>query len=442
MSNDDPYRGVFQQQPVPAAPTRPQTYAGPARGQVEVEPPPVGVEVDFAPTQGPRWGEEPANPTEEFHVEEGFCDPAELPVQNGAPPPGYADYAEAPGYQQEEPPQYRHAPRPHPAAAPPVLYDRPVPATRETYLPAEVALDHLEVRRKSVPAKQGWRGVLHSITRLNIAPGKDELYEMSLEERVVRIVRSTFPIAVIGVKGGVGKTVVTEALGSTFSVVRGGRVIAVDVDADAGNLISRHGRETVLSIADLVADSSLRGYQDVRAHTSRGKATGLEVLSGPDFARTDMPLNREDLHKAMPILKEHYSLVLMDTGTGLKTNLMTSILGQSRALVVVSSASIDALEETQVTLEWLRHNGYQQLLDTTVLVINNTQRGKANIDVAKAVEQFSRQIRSERIVVTPFDSHIHEGKEITLELLSSTSRRRYLELAAAIADLFPNAAAD
>jgi len=121
---------------------------------------------------------------------------------------------------------------------------------------------------------------------------------------------------------------------------------------------------------------------------------------------------------------------------------MTSILGQSRALVVVSSASIDALEETQVTLEWLRHNGYQQLLDTTVLVINNTQRGKANIDVAKAVEQFSRQIRSERIVVTPFDSHIHEGKEITLELLSSTSRRRYLELAAAIADLFPNAAAD
>jgi MinD-like ATPase involved in chromosome partitioning or flagellar assembly len=178
----------------------------------------------------------------------------------------------------------------------------------------------------------------------------------------------------------------------------------------------------------------------VRAHTSQNKATRLEVLTGPDFVSTRKPLQESELDAVMPILGEHYSLVLMDTGTGLKTNLMTSILGQSRALVVVSSASIDALEETQVTLDWLRHNGYQQLLDTAVLVINTTVRGKLNVDVDKAVERFSRQIRAERIVVCPFDTHIHEGKEITLELLSPKSRRRYLELAAAVADLFPKIA--
>lgn len=447
MSNDsDPYRGVFQQQPVPAVPTRPHTNgttAAAPRGPVQVEQPPVDAEVDYVAPPAPRWGEEPAM-TQEIYVDEGTFDSGPIQAQPGPVPAGYAEVWDAPVYQQDTPPPPRPvtAPRPRPVAAAPVVYERSVPAVRESYVPAEVALDHLDVRRKSVPAKQGWRGMLHNLTRISIAPGKDEIYELSLQERVQRLVRTTFPMAVIGVKGGVGKTVVTEALGSTFSTIRGDRVIAVDLDPDAGNLIARHGRESALTLSDLVADSSLTRYLDVRAHTSQNKRSRLEVLTGPDYARTEMPLLRDDVEVVMPILKEHYSLVLMDTGSGLKTNLMTAILRQSRALVVVSSASIDALEETQVTLAWLRNNGYQQLLETTILVINTTERSKPNIEVDKAVEQFSRQIRAERIFVLPFDSHIHEGKQITLELLSAKSRRRYLELAAAIADLFPKVAGD
>jgi len=441
MSNEsDPYRGVFQRQAGPAGPARPDNHAAPApsRGPVQVEHPPAHPDPDHQPHSAPRWGEEPAAPTQEFLVEDGaFAD-----IPNGAA--DHLDYPPA-DLLPPAPAPARPAPRPRPAAAPPVVYGRSAPAVRETYLPSEVALDQVEIRRKSVPAKHGWRGMLHNLTRINIPPGKDEIYELGLREKVQRVVRTTFPIAVLGVKGGVGKTVVTEGLGSTLSSIRGDRVIAVDLDPDVGNLISRHGRESALTLNDLVADSSLTRYLDVRAHTSQNKVNGrggLEVLTGPDYARTEMPLLREEFDALMPILKEHYSLVLMDTGSGLKTNLMSSILRQSRALVLVANTSIDALESTQVTLEWLRNNGHQELLDTTVLVLNNTHRGKPNIDVDKAVEQFSRQIRPERIIVMPFDSHIHEGKQITLELLSAKSRRRYLELAAAIANLFPKVAAD
>lgn len=311
----------------------------------------------------------------------------------------------------------------------------------EGFVPALVELDQLEARRKSVPAKQGWRGVVNGLMRTSVGPGRDEMYEMALKDRVQRMVRSTFPITVMGMKGGVGKTVVTEVLGSTFSAVRGDRVVAVDLDPDAGNLISRHGRESELSIADLVGDGAATRYLDVRAHTSQNKTTRLEVLTGPDFARTPMPLLDNQVDAVLPILNEHYSLVLMDTGTGLKTNLMTAVLRQSRALVMVSSASIDALEETQVSLDWMRRNGYQHLLDTMVLVINNVQRGKPNINIDRAVKQFARQIGRERIFVMPFDAHIFEGRQITLELLSAMSRRRYLELAAVISELFPRAAA-
>ena len=51
-----------------------------------------------------------------------------------------------------------------------------------------------------------------------------------------------FPIAVLNLKGGVGKTAVVEALGSTFADVRHDRIIAVDIDA--GDLAERHGRPT------------------------------------------------------------------------------------------------------------------------------------------------------------------------------------------------------
>jgi MinD-like ATPase involved in chromosome partitioning or flagellar assembly len=75
-----------------------------------------------------------------------------------------------------------------------------------------------------------------------------------------------------------------------------------------------------------------------------------------------------------------------------------------------------------------------------VLVINNVQRGKPNVNLDRAVKQFGRQIGRERIFVMPFDNHIFEGRQITLELLSAKTRRRYLELAARVSELFPRLA--
>lgn len=446
MRNDsDLSGGAYPQQPVPPA-ARTPSHAAPEpapSGLFSLEQRARGAESDPSPAAGIGWGDAAAAPTEDLHLEglqadSGFVrnnPPGQTPRSVPAATRVYEDWqmpavVEGSAYEGGvfEGPVFEGQ-----------VYERSV---FEGYVPAQVHLDRLETRRKSVAAKQGWRGLVHSVTGINLAPGKDELYEMALKERIQRMVRRTFPITVMGVKGGVGKTVVTEALGSTFSAVRGDRVIAVDLDPDAGNLLSRHGRESDLTIADLVADPALTRYLDVRAHTSQDKSTRLEVLTGPDFARTPMPLMNTQVEAVMPVLAEHYSLVLMDTGTGLKSNLMSAVLGQTRALVMVSSASIDALEETQVSLEWLRNNGYQHLLDTMVLVINNIQRGKPNIDVERTVKVFSRQIGRERIFVLPFDAHIFEGGQITLELLSATSRRRYLELAAAISELFPRVAAN
>ena len=55
----------------------------------------------------------------------------------------------------------------------------------------------------------------------------------------------------------------------------------------------------------------------------------------------------------------------------------------------------------------------------------------------KVVDHFSRRCRAVRLV--PFDPHLEEGAEISLDRLRSETREALLELAAVVADGFPSA---
>jgi MinD-like ATPase involved in chromosome partitioning or flagellar assembly len=127
----------------------------------------------------------------------------------------------------------------------------------------------------------------------------------------------------------------------------------------------------------------------------------------------------------------------MDCSKALKSTVMEAVLLESRALVVVTNASVDAIKKTRITLEWLANNGYHKRVESTVLAINHTERARPSTLVTRGLEQLSEQFTPQRVVALPFDQHVHEGKEMALDRLSKQSRRRYLEIAAALADMFP-----
>ncbi len=112
------------------------------------------------------------------------------------------------------------------------------------------------------------------------------------------------------------------------------------------------------------------------------------------------------------------------------------MLSTISGLVIVASASIDGARQAAVTMDWLRQNGYQDLLARSCVVINHVVPGKPNIDVADLVGQFERHVSPGRVVVLPWDKHIAAGTEIRLDLLGRTFRRRITELAAALSDDF------
>ncbi|PJE12588.1 MAG: cobalamin biosynthesis protein CobB [Mycobacterium sp.] len=318
---------------------------------------------------------------------------------------------------------------PAPAPAPAARVALAAPLARRERVPGGTALDAIE---PEAPARRSWRELVHQYLGLDLGPGKEAAYENSLREKIRGPLGGVHSIAVVNLKGGVGKTAVVEALGSTFASLRNDRVIAVDIDA--GDLAGRHGRRNSLSLADLLVDSHVARYDDVRAHTYMN-SSGLEALGPPDYASSHWIPTREDFVKAFSILRNHYSLVLVDCPKTLKSGVMQAVLPETRALVVVTSTSIDAIQKTHTTLEWLRQNGYRRMLESTVLAVNHVERTKVSTLAAKQLEDLSRLVPA--TVTLPFDRHVHQGNEIGLERLSRESRRSYLELAAAVARTFP-----
>jgi MinD-like ATPase involved in chromosome partitioning or flagellar assembly len=328
--------------------------------------------------------------------------------------------------------------QPQPGQAPPEASTvpappAPTPVEQQPQLGWDT-LDRLE-QLEEIPTRSTWRNVLSWIDRLSVRPDARQKYESSLRDRVCAPVASAFPIAVVGLKGGVGKTAVVEALGSTFAQVRDDRVIAVDLAG--GDLAARHGRRNRLSLLDLVAGAAAARYIDARTHTCRN-SSGLELLGLPDYVNSEWLMSPEDFAKAFSILRSRYSVMLIDCGNSLKSGMMEAVLSESRALVVVTSASIDAVRKTKTTLKWLRHNGYHDLIESSVLAINHIEKGQPDRLAANELDRLAQQFSPERVVTLPFDRHVHQGKEITLKQLTKQSRRRYLEMAAALADMYPN----
>lgn len=298
------------------------------------------------------------------------------------------------------------------------------------------ALTHVDVKTSvKMPSQRGWRHILYMLTRINLGLSPDEVYEMDLHTRIRRNARDSYQIGVFGLKGGVGKTAVTVALGSMLSKVRGDRILAVDADPDAGNLADRCGRESAASIADLLADRNLARYNDIRAYTSMNRSN-LEVLASDDYSAARRPFGPQEWDATTRIVSRYYNLVLADCGAGLFHPAARSVLNTVSGLVIVASASIDGARQAAITMDWLRQNGYQHLLGRTCVVINHTVPGKPNVDVNDLVKQFESHVSPGRVVVLPYDKHIAAGSAIDLDLLGSQYQRRITELAAALSDDF------
>ncbi|MFI6870157.1 AAA family ATPase [Nocardia sp. NPDC050406] len=437
-----PYGYAPQQGPQDYAQQQRQPGPVPQQGQPEQAAPqgfpgtlPPQGQPEFAPQQGqPEFTPQQGHP--EFAPNQG--QPEYAPQQgqpNHAPqqgPHGYApqrqpdpnaqgpnSYGQAPGY-GTPPPAQQYG---NPAAA----RGNPAPS-----------LDNFPMRRAKKAPGSGWRKAVHHMSGGTINPGMSA-EERRLQELVARIrqpVRGDYRIAVLSLKGGVGKTTTTMGLGSIFSSIRGDRVIAVDANPDFGTLSQRVPLQTRSTVRDLLLDESIRSYSDVRRHTSQSTSR-LEVLASERDPAASESFSEDEYRNVTRILQRYYNIILTDCGTGLMHSAMAGVLDLAHSLVLISSSAIDGARSAAATLDWLSLHGHDHLVRNAVVVINLPREGSPNVGIQQLREYFLSRCRAVHII--PFDEHLAEGAEIDLHRLHKNTKRALVELSATVADDFGSA---
>ena len=133
-----------------------------------------------------------------------------------------------------------------------------------------------------------------------------------------------------------------------------------------------------------------------------------EAFSSDDYART------------LEVLERFYSLVLTDCGTGMMHSAMSAVLAKADVLIVISSGSVDGARSASATLDWLDAHGHQEMVRNSIAVINAVRPRSGKVDMSKVVDHFNRRCRA--VLQVPFDPHLEEGAEISLERLKPETR--------------------
>jgi MinD-like ATPase involved in chromosome partitioning or flagellar assembly len=340
-----------------------------------------------------------------------------------------------------------------PAASPPPEWTAPTPpnglplsfgaapnTSREVDPPPFLDLSTVALlgQAKRAPS-EGWRKWLYlaSFKLINVGEGPKVTRRNSLVAQVQRPLRGCYRIALLSLKGGVGKTTITATLGATLASIRGDRVVAVDANPDRGTLSQKVPLETPATVRHLLRDAEgIEAYSDVRSYTSQGPSR-LEVLASESDPAVSEAFSSDDYTRTLEVLERFYSVVLTDCGTGLMHSAMSAVLSNADALVVISSGSVDGARSASATLDWLDAHGHQDMVRNSIAVINAVRPRSGKVDMKKVVDHFARRCRA--VLQVPFDPHLEEGAEISLDRLKPETREALLELAAVVAEGFSGA---
>lgn len=402
--------------PAPAAPTppaQPGGYGFPQQPPAQQAPPQQPV----PPQAQPQQAQQPQA------AQQGF------PLQQPQPQPPHAG-------QPPQPPQPPVDPRIGAAWPQPIQHDQrqqtnpgaaPLGYTAAVELSSDRLLNSKKQKAKSSrPAAGG--------SRFKLGGKKEEAERQRKLELIRTPVLSCYRIAVISLKGGVGKTTTTTALGATLASERQDKILAIDANPDAGTLGRRVRRETGATIRDLVqAIPHLNSYMDIRRFTSQAPS-GLEIIANDVDPAVSTTFNDEDYRRAIDVLGKQYPIILTDSGTGLLYSAMRGVLDLADQLIIISTPSVDGASSASTTLDWLSAHGYADLVSRSLTVISGVRETGKMIKVDDIVSHF--QTRCRGVIVVPFDEHLAAGAEVDLDMMRPKVREAYFNLASLVAEDF------
>lgn len=161
-------------------------------------------------------------------------------------------------------------------------------------------------------------------------------------------------IVVISPKGGSGKTAIASNLSAALAEHHPGRVVAVDLDVQFGDLT------TALSLAPEQTLAQLARMSQLDATTLKLFLTlyenGLYVLAGAKDPVDADSIGAAHVSQVLPMLAENFDYVIVDTPAGLEERTLAAI-DCATDLLLVSSLDVSSIRSLRKALDALDQIG-------------------------------------------------------------------------------------
>ncbi len=216
-------------------------------------------------------------------------------------------------------------------------------------------------------------------------------------ESVSKVIEAVFPslpknfrpggriVAVVGQKGGIGKTTISVNLATVLAKENQNSVLIVDFDTTFGDVALGLNIEPNTSAARVA-----RTFQGMNRDEFRQELipheSGAFVLPAPARMGEWLHVNAPDLQDLVSYASEMFDYVLVDT-PGAYNDAVAAGLEIADHALVVSSLELTSAKNTSLLMQALRAEGYRE--DRAQIIANHTVRdtGFAAIDLSEMLER-------------------------------------------------------
>ena len=175
-------------------------------------------------------------------------------------------------------------------------------------------------------------------------------------------------VAVLGPKGGTGKTLTSSNVGVALAEA-GYRTAIVDLDLQFGDVALTLGLPPTATIHDLLTAGGTLDEAKLSDYMATHES-GLRVLLAPTRPDQASVVTVTNLREIYTVLRGSFDFVLVDTPPGFTPEVIATI-DAATDLVMVGMLDALSLKNTKLGLETLQIMGYP--LDKVVLVLNRAQ---------------------------------------------------------------------
>jgi len=294
-----------------------------------------------------------------------------------------------------------------------------------------------------LPPATGWQAFLRAVSFGLISPkvGAAELARRADLSAIQRVYSRPMQIMVAQPLGGVGKTMCSIGLGSTFGIHSGQQTLVWDNN----EMMGTNANDSTRTVWDLL--NVLETFETVTArkgelsyYTRHQGNNQFSVLVADEDADRMKSIGADEFNRIHAVVSRFYDTIIVDTGNNTRSaNWLASIEVTDQLVIPTTlkrNAVVSALrmiEQLESMSERTGNPHYKDLVTNAVVLV--TQGGGARVSTAEQAELRENLASAVRVLIDiPYDVALDTGSIIDWQLVADPARRAFERASAEIAE--------